>query len=108
MTAFDLKVLTGAGCTADGDGFAKQRSRVERLRAHVLDVEASNGHLRIVFDEDVDRALVDEFLATEGACCTFLSLGWDDRERELRIGADDEAKYDVVGGFAAVFSGGAA
>ena len=106
MASLNLNVLTGAGCTADGDGFAKQRARVMSLREHVLDVEASDSHLRIVFDEDVDRDLVYEFLVTEGACCSFLSLGWDDRERELRIGADNDAKYDVVRGFAAVFSGG--
>ena len=108
MTKLDLTVRTGAGCTADADGFAKQRARVMSLREHVREVEASDSELRIVFDEGVDRELVYEFLVTEGACCSFLSLGWDEEEKALRIGADDDAKYDVVRGFAAVFSGGAA
>ncbi len=49
--ALDLKpnVLTGAGCTLDAAGYARQRDRVERL--------------------------VDDFVATEGVCCSFLSLG---------------------------------
>ena len=106
MSAFTLPVIQGAGCTLDEDGFAKQRARVLALRDHVERVDASDGRLRLVFDAGVDRELVYEFLVTEGACCSFLSLGWDEEERALTIGADDQAKYDVVGGFAAVFSGG--
>ena len=108
MSAFTLPVISGAGCTLDADGFAKQRGRVLALREHVERVETSDGKLRIAFDASVDRDLVYEFLVTEGACCNFLSLGWDESGRALTIGADDQAKYDVVGGFAAVFSGGAA
>jgi hypothetical protein len=106
VTGFTLPVLRGAGCTMGPDGFAQQRLRVETLRAHVERVEPSEGALRVVFDDDVDPELVDEFLVAEGACCGFLALGWDRDERALTIGADDEAGYDVVGGFAAVFSGG--
>ena len=106
MTAgLNLDVLTGAGCRLDADGFAAQRERVLTLRSHVERVEDEGDALRIVFGPGVDRALVDEFVATEGACCGFLSLGYDEDERALRIRSDDEQKVDIVRGFAAVFSG---
>ena len=104
----DLKKLTGAGCTLDTGGWERQRARVHRLREHVESVEEEGDALRIRFDDGVDRDLVDDFVATEGICCGFLSLGFDRRERELRITSDDRQRWDVVRGFAAVFARSAA
>ena len=106
MSALDLTRLTGAGCTLDEGGWAQQRRRIELLRSHVERVEERGDVLHVVFDADTDRGLVDDFVATEGACCSFLSLGYDERERILRIRSDDAQSWDVVRGFAAVFSGG--
>jgi hypothetical protein len=100
----NLRQLAGPGCTLDEGGHAHQRARVLRLRSHVERVEADGEVLRIVFDPGVDRALVDAFVATEGACCGFLSLGYDERARVLQIRSDDEQSWDVVRGFGAVFS----
>jgi hypothetical protein len=105
VSALDLARLTGAGCTLDEGGWARQRRRIEVLRSQVERVEERGDVLHIVFAAGTDRALVDDFVATEGACCSFLSLGYDERERVLRIRSDDEQSWDVVRGFAAVFSG---
>ena len=99
----DLRTLTGAGCTLDAGGWQRQRNRIHRLREHVERVEEDGDVLEIRFDADVDRALVDDFIATEGVCCGFLSLGYDDRQRVLRITSDDALRLDVVRGFAEVF-----
>ena len=106
MTALDLKTLTGAGCTLDAGGWARQRDRMLNLRSHVERVEERGDVLHVVFDAETDRTLVDDFVATEGVCCSFLSLGYDERDRVLRITSDDEQGWDVVRGFGAVFSGG--
>ena len=108
MSMLDLKTLTGAGCTLDAGGWARQRERMLRLRSHVERVEERGDVLEVVFDAATERALVDDFVATEGVCCSFLSLGYDERGRVLRIRSDDEQSWDVVRGFAAVFSGGSA
>jgi hypothetical protein len=108
MTALDLTRLTGVGCTLDEGGWARQRERMRRLRSHVERVEERDGVLHVAFDGDTDRALIDDFVATEGECCSFLSLGYDERERVLRIRSGDAQGLDVVRGFAAVFSGGGA
>jgi hypothetical protein len=100
----DLKTLTGAGCTLDAGGWEQQRERILRLQEHVDSVEDDGHVLRICFDDGVDNGLVDEFVATEGVCCGFLSLGYDDRDRVLRITSGDRQRWDVVRGFAAVFS----
>ena len=102
----DLTKLTGAGCTLDAGGWARQRERMLRLRSHVERVEERGDVLHVVFDAATDPALVDDFVATESVCCSFLSLGYDERERVLRITSDDEQSWDVVHGFGAVFSGG--
>jgi hypothetical protein len=108
VTGLDLRTLTGAGCTLDEGGWERQRDRIHRLREHVADVAEDGAVLRIQFDDGVDRGLVDDFVATEGVCCGFLSLGYDERERVLRIASDDAQSWDVVRGFAAVFSRAAA
>jgi len=107
VSSLDLTRLNGAGCTLDAGGWALQRRRIELLRSHVERVEERGDVLHVVFAAGTDRALVDDFVATEGACCSFLSLGYDERERVLRIRSDDAQSWDVVRGFAAVFSGGA-
>jgi hypothetical protein len=104
----DLRQRAGPGCMLDAGGWERQRERMHRLRRHVERVDEDGEVLRIVFDPAVDRALVDDFIATEGVCCGFLSLGYDDGERTLRIRSDDDQSWDVVRGFGAVFSGSAA
>ena len=106
MSALDLRRLTGAGCTLDAGGWERQRARMQRLRSQVERVDERGDVLHVVFAAGTDRALVDDFVATEGACCSFLSLGYDEQERVLRIRSDDAQGWDVVRGFAAVFSGG--
>jgi hypothetical protein len=106
--ALALNLLTGAGCTLDAGGWARQRGRVELLRDHVVRVDEEGDVVRIEFDSGVDRTLVDDFVATEGVCCSFLALGFDEETRVLRIGSPDPQGLDIARGFAAVFSGGAA
>ncbi len=106
MSGLDLTRLTGAGCTLDAGGWQRQRDRMRRLRSHVERVEERDDVLHVFFDSATERALVDDFVATEGVCCSFLSLGYDERERVLRIRGDEAQGWDVVRGFAAVFAGG--
>ena len=106
-TGLNLHVLQGAGCTLDPAGHTRQRERVLGLRSHVERVDERDGVLAISFGAGVDRALVDEFVAVEGECCSFLTLGYDAQGRVLRISSREDEKVDVVKGFAAVFQGSA-
>ena len=107
-TELNLVGANAAGCTLDADGFSEQRDRVVALRSHVVEVHEEDHALRIEFDDAVDPALVAEFVAIEGACCGFLSLGYDRGDRVLRIATADADKLDVVRGFAGVFRGSVA
>ena len=102
MKALPL-IAPPAGCTLSSDELADQAGRSARLRPSVLKLERSSDELRVSFGTDVDCALVDELVATEQQCCSFLELDYDGAARLLRIEAHDAQGREVVGRLAEIF-----
>ena len=101
-----LPLVVPDGCTLSSDGLADQAGRAARLLPSVANVERSEAELRVSFAEGVDRALVDEVVATEQGCCSFLEIEYDGVERRLRIGAHDAQGREIVGQMAEFFGEG--
>jgi len=99
----DLPLIVPDGCTLSPGGLADQAGRAARLLPSVVNVERLEDELRVSFGEGVDRALVDEVVATERQCCSFLAIEYDDAERLLRIGAHDAQGREIVGQMAEFF-----
>ena len=98
-----LPLLVPDGCTLSPDGLADQGDRAARLRPTVVNLDRSEDELRVSFGPDVDRALVDEVVATEQSCCSFLEIEYDGVVRLLRIAAHDAQRREIVGQMAAFF-----
>ena len=98
-----LPLLVPDGCTLSVDGLADQAGRAERLRPSVAAVTRSADELLVSFTPDVDRSLVDEVVATEQDCCSFLEVEYDGSAHVLRVGAYDAQGREVVRRFAEFF-----
>jgi hypothetical protein len=101
-----LPLIVPAGCTLSSAELAEQAGRAARLRPSVASLDRSADELNVAFGAGVDRALVDELVATEQRCCTFLEVDYDDTGRLLRIGAQDENGREVVRRLAEFFEEG--
>ncbi|MBA3788494.1 MAG: hypothetical protein H0X21_07350 [Actinobacteria bacterium] len=99
----DLPLIVADGCTLSPDGLADQAGRAARLLPSVASLERSEDELHVTFGEGVDRALVDEVVATEQRCCSFLEIEYDGASRLLRIAAHDAQGREIVGQMAAFF-----
>ena len=99
----DLPLIVSDGCTLSPDGLADQTGRAARLMPSVVKVRRFEDELRVFFGPGVNRALVDEVVATERQCCSFLEIGYDDAERLLRIAAHDAQGREIVGQMAGFF-----
>jgi hypothetical protein len=93
-----------AFCTLTDDGFAAQRGRFLRVKPAVRRVERAPGEVRVWFGSGLELEVARELVETERACCSFLTVDLDERERVLRIASDDQDQWPVVEGFAEVFS----
>ena len=102
----ELPVIVHEGCALTADGLAAQAGRAARLTPSIVKVRRAEGELRVFFGPGVDRALVDEMVATERSCCSFLRVEYDEAERLLRFGADDEQGREIVGQLAGFFGEG--
>ena len=102
----ELSLIVADGCTLTPDGLADQAGRAARLLPSVVKVRRSEDELRVSFGPGVDRALVDELVAAEQQCCSFLDVGYDEAERLLRVGAHDDQGREVVGQLAGFFEEG--
>ena len=91
-----LPLIVPAGCTLSADELRDQAARAARLRPSVARRDRSEDAVSVAFAAGVDRALVDELVATEQGCCTFLEVDYDESGRLLRIGAADEQGREVV------------
>ena len=99
----DLPLIVPDGCGLSAEGLADQAGRAKRLLPSVVKVRRSEDELRVSFGPGVDRALVDEVVATERQCCSFLAIEYDEAERLLRIGAQDAEGREIVGQMAEFF-----
>jgi hypothetical protein len=93
-----------ADCTLSVDGLAAQRSRASALRPSVERVERRPASLAVTFGAGVDRRLLDELIATERGCCSFMAIDYDEPARALRIGIDDLRHTDVLDAYTAFFA----
>ena len=99
----DLPLIVTDGCTLSPDGLADQAGRAAQLLPSVAKLERSEDELRVSFSDGVDRALVEEVVATEQQCCSFLEIKYDGATRLLRIAAHDAQGREIVGQMAAFF-----
>ena len=102
----DLPLIVADGCTLSPDGLADQAGRAARLRPSVARLERSEHELCVTFSDGVDRALVEEIVATEQNCCSFLEIEYDGAARTLRIATRDAQGRGIVGQMAAFFEEG--
>ena len=100
-----LPLIVPDGCALSPAELADQAGRAERLPS-VARLERSEDALRVAFEPGVDRALVDELVATEQGCCTFLEVEYEDAARTLQIGARDAQGREVVRRLAEFFGEG--
>jgi len=98
-----LPLIMPDGCTLSADGLADQAGRAARLLPSVERVERSEDELRVSFGVGIDSALVDEVVATEQGCCSFLEIEYDGAARLLRVGAHDAQGREIVRQLAAFF-----
>ena len=101
-----LPLIVPDGCTLPVEELVNQQERAARLLPSVATVTRSEDELRVSFGPGVDRALVDEMVATEQGCCSFLEIEYDGSARLLRVGASDEQGQEIVGRLAEFFGEG--
>jgi predicted RecB family endonuclease len=101
-----LPLIVPDGCTLSAEALADQAGRAARLLPSVATLERSKGELRVSFGHAVDRALVDDLVATEQHCCSFLEIEYDSAARTLRVGARDAQGHEVVQQLAGFFGEG--
>jgi len=99
----ELPLLVPDGCTLSSDGLADQAGRAARLLPSVARLARTGDELRVSFGPDVDRSLVEEVVATERQCCSFLEIEFDGVARLLRIAAHDAQGREIVGRMAEFF-----
>jgi hypothetical protein len=101
-----LPLIVPDGCTLSLDELGDQQGRAARLLPSVATLTRSEDELLVSFGPDVDRGLVDEMVATEQGCCSFLEVDYDDSARTLRVGANDAQGREIVGRIAEFFEEG--
>jgi hypothetical protein len=98
VSRFDLPTVV-PGCTLTPEGARLQARRYEGVAPSVTGVERSPQAVRISFDAQVDRALLDELIEVERECCLFFRLDFDEHERALTVAveqAEHAAALDVI------------
>lgn len=94
-----------AGCRLDVDGLRGQRDRYRRLADQALEIRREPDTLTVRFMAQLDRALLEQTIAVEKACCPFFSFDYSPGDRVLMIGvigaehrgALDALAYALVG-----------
>src|SRR5262245_37188634 len=94
-----------AGCSLSEEELAAQRRRAERLGPFVTDVRRVGGRLDVDLTADVDRALLDELVATERRCCPFFDIDVAADGRRMTIGVHDEQDAGALDALARFFAG---
>ncbi len=101
-----LPLIVPDGCTLTSDALADQSGRAARLLPSVTNVEQAEAELRVSFADGVDRAIVDEVVATEQRCCSFLEIEYEVDARMLRVLAHDAQGREIVRQLAGFFEEG--
>ncbi len=79
-----------SACSLTADGRSEQLARWMALARSVASVERSGRSLRVALAPGYDRALLDETLAVERACCPFLSIAEGDGGFSVSVASDDD------------------
>jgi hypothetical protein len=93
-----------AGCSLSAAGLQAQRRRLAALANAAAAVEKRDDKLHLRFAATIDEQLVDEFVATEQACCPTLQISFDRQTRRLRIAAAQPEAIGLLDLFAAAFA----
>jgi hypothetical protein len=88
-------------CSLNGAGLDAQRRRYARLAAHVWRRSLHGGTLVVDFAPDVDRAALEEALATERRCCPFFEIRFDEPSRRLTVGVAETDQQPALAAIAA-------
>jgi hypothetical protein len=98
-----LPTVPPPGCSLTEAELVEQRGRAARLAPTVAEVVRSGDALVVTFSDEVDRRVLGELIATERSCCAFLSIDYDERDRQLSMLASDAQGREVVSRFDAFF-----
>ena len=85
-----------AGCALDAEGVARQRARYRELGGHVVALRRRPARLTIELAPTAPRALVEEVIATERACCPFFSIALDPSGRRLTVAVSEDAHQPAL------------
>jgi hypothetical protein len=99
-----LDLIPPPGCSLSPAELADQSGRARRLASGVLDVARVGDTLHVSFGGGVDAGVLRELIVTERACCSFLTIDYDEVGRRLSVAASDEQGREVVSRFHAFFS----
>jgi hypothetical protein len=72
-------------CRLDESGLRRQLERYGRVGHGASLIEQTSRRLSVELDHSVDGRLVEELLAIERECCSFLALTWEPGERRLTV-----------------------
>ena len=84
-----------SGCDLDDRELARQLERYRQLAGSATAVTRRGPTLRVTFDAGVDAQLLDETIAIEQRCCSFLTIDYLPSELTLSI-STDAAHSDVL------------
>ena len=99
-----LPLVAPEGCSLTAEGLHDQLSRAQRLVPATVRVSRSRSGLSVAFGAEVDHGLVQELVAVEQECCSFLDLDYAADERLLQIGSDDPRGVEVIDRLEEVFA----
>ena len=99
-----LPLIVPDGCTLSAEALAEQLGRAARLAPASVDVARSGVGVRVVFAPDVDDGLIEELIATEQTCCSFLELSYSGGV--LQVESSDPRGPEVIDRLAAYFEEG--
>jgi hypothetical protein len=88
--------MAAVGCTlAEGD-LDEQVLRYRRLGAATTSIERRELGLTVRFESNVELALLEQTIAVERGCCSYLTIDYDTSERSLSISVDGPERIDVL------------
>jgi hypothetical protein len=98
-------LATMPSCGLDADGRRAQTARYETIARSVTAVRHEPARVLVEFDEQVNRALLQEIIAVERACCPWLYLEFDEAARHLRVTVAEASMRPALDVMSEAFAG---
>ena len=77
--------MAPSGCELNDTQLAEQLARYHRLKPAVLSVDRAGQQAQLRFHARVDTRLLEQALAVERRCCSFLTLNYQPSTRVLTV-----------------------